>query len=197
MKNVLIAAVLFTSTAFAADAGTPAAPAAQGPKGVRGDILFWLHDAESKLVQLAETIPEGKYKWKPAKESRTTTAVFMHVASANFGIPHFAGVATPEGFNHETYEKSLTKKADVVKALKDSFVHATTALEKTADADLEKQVEFFGQKSSVRGVWLLVLSHAHEHLGQAIVHARASGIAPPWTAAMKKEFEKMKNEAKK
>jgi hypothetical protein len=33
----------------------------------------------------------------------------------------------------------------------------------------------------------LMVTHAHEHLGQAIADARMNGIVPPWTAeAMKK-----------
>ena len=50
------------------------------------------------------------------------------------------------------------------------------------DTDLDRQVELFGMKSSVRGVFMLLLSHSHEHLGQSIAYARAAGITPPWTA---------------
>jgi hypothetical protein len=44
---------------------------------------------------------------------------------------------------------------------------------------------------TVRGVWLTVLSHLHEHLGQSIAYARVNNIVPPWTAAeMAAEKEK-------
>jgi hypothetical protein len=43
---------------------------------------------------------------------------------------------------------------------------------------------------------MLLLSHAHEHLGQSIAYARSNGVAPPWTArqeaAMKAMMEKKK-----
>jgi hypothetical protein len=29
---------------------------------------------------------------------------------------------------------------------------------------------------------LIVVTHAHEHLGQAIAYARSNGITPPWSA---------------
>jgi len=157
-------------------------PDAAGGSGVRSEMLAWIKDAEGKLVQLAEATPEAKYAWRPGKDVRSTGEVFMHVATANFGIPSFWGVAPPEGFKFDTYEKSLTKKADIQKALKDSFAHMETAFSAMSDADLDKPAEFFGMKSTVRGGYMLLLSHVHEHLGQSIAYARMNGIVPPWTA---------------
>jgi uncharacterized damage-inducible protein DinB len=153
------------------------------PAGIRGEILAGIKDAQDKLIQLAEATPEAKYSWRPSKDARSTGDVFMHVASGNYFLAGFAGVKAPEGINLEKYESSLTKKADIQKALKDSFAHIEKALVNVSDADLDKPAELFGRKSTVRGVYLLLLSHAHEHLGQAIAYARGSGIVPPWTAA--------------
>jgi hypothetical protein len=160
------------------------ATAQQGamPSGVKGEMLMWIGDAEDKLGQLAEVMPEAKYTWRPAEGVRSPAEVFMHVAGANFGIPGFWGVKPPAGFDFNTYEKSLTRKADIQKALKDSFAHLKKALMAATDADLEKPAEFFGMKTTVRGGYLLMLSHAHEHLGQSIAYARMNGVVPPWTA---------------
>ena len=49
--------------------------------------------------------------------------------------------------------------------------------------DLDKTVEFFGQKMSERALLLVTLGHVHEHLGQLIAYARANGVVPPWSAA--------------
>jgi uncharacterized damage-inducible protein DinB len=159
-----------------------AAEEAAAPAGVKGEILQWIQDAESKLVELAQATPEAKYSWQPSKDVRTTGQVFMHVATANYGIPSFVGVTPPEGFDFRTYEKSLTKKADIEKALKDSFAHMKQGLTAMSDADLEQPVEMFGMKTTARGAYLLLLSHAHEHLGQSIAYARSNAIVPPWTA---------------
>ena len=180
---------------------TPAtADEAAMPPGLRGEMMAWFKDAETKLIQLAEVTPEAKYAWSPGKDVRSTGEVFMHVATANYGAPSFWGVKPPEGFKFDTYEKSLTKKADIVKALKDSFAHLEQGFLAVPDADLDKPVDLFGSKTTVRGGYLLLLSHAHEHLGQSIAYARMNGIAPPWTAkqqaAMKEMQEKAKTQAK-
>jgi hypothetical protein len=52
----------------------------------------------------------------------------------------------------------------------------------------------------VRGTYLLLLSHAHEHLGQSIAYARTNNVVPPWTAreqAAAKEMEQKKAAAAK
>jgi uncharacterized damage-inducible protein DinB len=153
------------------------------PAGVRGEILAGIKDAEDKLNQLMEATPEAKLSYRPSKEARSTGQVFMHVATGNYFLASFVGVKPPEGINLEKYEDSLTKKADIQKAVKDSFAHVEKALTSASDADLEKPVDFFGRKMTVRGAYLLLLSHGHEHLGQSIAYARGNGIVPPWTAA--------------
>lgn len=174
--------------------GIALADDAAEPAGERGEILHFFKDAENKLNDLAAATPEAKYAWSPGKGVRTTGEVFMHVASANYGIPSFWGVKPPEGFNFETHEKSLTKKADIQKDLAASFTYMEQALMAMSDADLEKPAEFFGMKTTVGAGYLLVLSHSHEHLGQSIAYARMNGIVPPWTArqeaAMKAEAAK-------
>lgn len=160
-----------------------AADSPPAPAGIRGEILGGIKDAEDKLIQLTDATPEGKYSYRPSKDARTAGQVFMHVAAGNYFLASFAGIKPPEGMNLEKYEDSLTKKADIQKAIKDSFAHVEKALTSASDADLEKPVEFFGRKTTVRGVYMIVLSHAHEHLGQSIAYARGNGLVPPWTAA--------------
>jgi len=174
---IVLAAALLSTGAAVADDAMPA-----GGSGVKGEILMWIQDAADKLDQLAEAMPESKYGWTPEKGVRTVGEVFMHVAAANYGVPSFIGVPPPAGFKFDTYEKSITKKADIIKAMKESFAHMEKAFEAMSDADMDKPAEFFGLKTTQRGAYMLLLSHAHEHLGQSIAYARSNGVTPPWTA---------------
>ena len=184
---VCLCAVLAVPTLAWSDEATPA-------PGVKQELLTWISDAEDKLGQLAQAMPESKYSWRPGKGVRSQGEVFLHVAAANYGVPSFWGVKPPEGFDFNTYEKQNVKKAEIAKKLQDSFEHMKASLASATDADLEKTVDMFGQKTSVRGAYILLLSHAHEHLGQSIAYARTNGVVPPWTVkqqeAMKAEKEK-------
>ena len=56
------------------------------------------------------------------------------------------------------------------------------ALACSSEENLAKPVKIFDRESTVRGVYLLFLTHSWEHLGQAIAYARVNGVVPPWTA---------------
>jgi uncharacterized damage-inducible protein DinB len=192
-------AVLVLSGMFvapAAQAQGEEVPPPPKPTTYKDDMLFWISDAEGKLLELAEATPEAKYSWSPAKGVRTTAEIFMHVAGANYGIPAAWGVAPPEGFKFDGYEKSLSKKADIQAALKGSFAHMKKALQDADDEALAKQVNLFGfLETTERGAFMLLLSHAHEHLGQSIAYARSNGIVPPWTARQNEALKKAQAEA--
>ncbi|HEX7880405.1 MAG TPA: DinB family protein [Candidatus Eisenbacteria bacterium] len=189
LSGVLLFLLAATPMAGPAFAQEPAAKPAAAVPGVKGDMLFWIQDAESKLIELAEAIPADKYSWKPAEGVRTIAQVLMHAATANLGIPTFIGVKPPEGFDFRTYETSTTDKAEVIKRLKASFEHTRNAVLNIKDADMDNPVDLFGNKTTVRGTAMLFVTHNHEHLGQMIAYARSVGVTPPWTvreqAAMK------------
>ena len=165
--------------------------------GVKGEMLTWIKDAEEKLTDLSGAVPENKYSWRPGKGVRSVGEVYMHVAAANYGIPALLGTAQPPaGFDFEKYEGTLTKKDDIRKALKESFASMESSLQNASDADLDKQVKLFGMDMTVRGAYMLVLSHVHEHLGQSIAYARSNGVVPPWTAKQQAAVKEMEKKAK-
>jgi uncharacterized damage-inducible protein DinB len=173
---VLSCAVLAAApAAHAADTMTP---------GVRGEILASIHDAETKLTQLAEATPAAKYTWRPGEGVRSTGEVFMHVAGANYLFPSIWGAKVPAGKDMkgmQAMEKDGADKAKTMAALKESFAFITDSIKNLSDADLDKPVEFFGRKGTVRSVLIIAATHTHEHLGQSIAYARSNGIAPPWS----------------
>ena len=193
-KKLWIVGLMSTALVAGALASVATADDAAMPAGIKGDMMVWIKDAEDKIIQLADATPEAKYSWRPGKGVRTQGEVFMHVVTANYGIPAAMGVTPPAGFTGIEYEKSLTKKADIQKALKDSFAHMEAALANATDADMQKEIELFGMKMTEQRAFMLLLAHAHEHLGQSIAYARSNNITPPWTAkqqaAMKEGSEK-------
>ena len=104
----------------------------------------------------------------------------MHVAVGNYRLLKQAGAETPVDPKMGLEpEKAVTDKAGVIAYLKDSF----DAVRKGhSSADLQKKVNPFGlMETSAENVFLRLLVHNHEHMGQAIAYARMSGIVPPWS----------------
>jgi hypothetical protein len=76
-------------------------------------------------------------------------------------------------------EKSVTAKADVIRLLRGSL-EAVAAAYKTADR--QKKVQIFKREAIADGVFLRILLHNNEHMGQSIAYARMNGVVPPWSA---------------
>ncbi|MDO8549902.1 MAG: DinB family protein [Ignavibacteria bacterium] len=114
------------------------------------------------------------------KELDPVGEVYAHVGGANYFLLSFLGGKMPEGFSPD-YEKTVTKKSDIVKILKDGFEYARNFISSIKEEDLDKEVELPFGKFTQRGVLFIVLNHSHEHLGQSIAYARMNGITPPWS----------------
>jgi len=182
MRTVLFVLCLFVLTLVAQPM------LAQEAKGFRSDLLGQIGYVQKQILELEESIPDKKMTWRPNKEVRSISEVYSHIAFTNYMFAKFAGAALPEGIvvNSEDdgmkWEKASTDKKIVREQLVKSFDFVKNAIGNMSDASLENMVDFFGQKMTVRGVLLVLLSHVHEHLGQSIAYARMNGVVPPWTA---------------
>jgi uncharacterized damage-inducible protein DinB len=139
----------------------------------------WVH-VSRQLIALAEAIPAEKYAWRPSPGVRSTSEVFMHVAVANFGLLAFTGPKTPADFS-EKLEKTVTAKADVISWLKRSLDAVKSAHAGLRLADLQRRVKVYGRDADVDGIYLRIIVHANEHMGQLVAYARMNGIKPPWS----------------
>jgi uncharacterized damage-inducible protein DinB len=147
---------------------------------LRQDVVHTLSSTEKKLVDLAEAIPADKFAYRPAEGVRSTAELLLHIAGANYFLTSFMGAKMPEGMS-QNFDKSTTDKNKIVAELKKSFDHARKAVEAIPDADMTKPVKMFGHDSHMQTAMLILSNHVHEHLGQAIAYARASGVTPPWS----------------
>ena len=47
--------------------------------------------------------------------------------------------------------------------------------------DLQRKLQIHGRDATVDGIYLRIIVHANEHMGQLIAYARMSGVVPPWS----------------
>ena len=173
-------ALISTLTAFAHSDET--APSYD----LKPQALQDLQVMQKQFADLAEAIPASKFIWRPGDGVRSVSEVFLHVASLNFSLgPNFGAARLPESTQRD-FEKSTTDKAKIIAQLNQSFDYVRSALEKRSNKQLERIVKEFGPEASEGDVIFLIVSDAHEHLGQAVAYARMNGIVPPWTAARMK-----------
>jgi uncharacterized damage-inducible protein DinB len=157
----------------------PALPA-QAPEGIwQGYDGEWKHVSQ-QLIALAEATPAEKYSWRPAPGVRSTSEVYMHLALANFYLLSVTGPKMPADLN-EKMEKTVTSKAEVIDWLKRSLDAVKTAHAVTTPKDLERPVKIADRNATVDGMYLRIIVHANEHMGQLIAYARMTSVVPPWS----------------
>jgi uncharacterized damage-inducible protein DinB len=176
MKMLLLNAALLAGALLSSQTGA----AQKAPEGIwQGYDGEWKH-VTSQLVALAEATPENKFAWRPAKGVRSTSEVYMHIAVANFYLLSITGPKMPEGVTKDT-ETSVTSKAEVIKWLKRSLEAVKAAHASVTPTDLQRKVHIADRDATVDGMYLRIIVHANEHMGQLVAYARMTGVVPPWS----------------
>jgi len=171
MKKLLLLLALFGSRLLLAQTA---------PEGIwEGYDGEWRH-VSSQLVALAEATPEQKFSWRPAPGVRSTSEVYMHIVMANFCLLSVTGVKMPTDLT-EGMEKSVTSKAEVIRWLKRSLDAVKEAHVAETPKDLQRKVHIADRDATVDGIYLRIIIHANEHMGQLVAYARMTGVVPPWS----------------
>jgi uncharacterized damage-inducible protein DinB len=177
-------------------------PAKQAPS-IRQEILGTFNQASNRALTLAKAIPQEKLAWRPMDGVRSFGEVFVHMAGGTLLFCSYAGVKIPEGPAHDlaavymkrgfelpelfATEAAIKDKAKIVEVMEQAFTQMREMLRSLPDADLDKQVEFFGRPMTLRALLNQGNEHLGEHLGQAIAYARVNHIVPPWSEPQKKK----------
>jgi uncharacterized damage-inducible protein DinB len=175
----VLAAILFLPP-FNATFNSSRLQAQAAPEGLwQGYDGEWGH-VSSQLIALAEATPEDKFAWRPAPGVRSTSEVYMHIVDANFYLLSVTGPKMPADLKEDA-EKTVTSKADVIRWLKRSLDAVKEAHLKETPKDLARKVHIEDRDSTVDWMYLRIIVHANEHMGQLVAYARMTGVVPPWS----------------
>ena len=182
MKRVLYAipaVVLFATVAYSQAPGGQM----QGQKiGLATSLQRGYNGFKTNFTAAAEKMPEADYSFKPGStpEARTYAQVIAHIAQAQFGqCSGLKGVPNPMA--GKQLEQELKTKAEVTKALADSFAMCDELFANLTDASATEMVKA-GQNEQTRAASLYgVIVHGNEMAGTAYVYLRSKNIVPPST----------------
>jgi uncharacterized damage-inducible protein DinB len=140
----------------------------------------WKHVSQ-QLIALAEATPAEKFAWRPAPGVRSTSEVYMHIALANFYLLSVTGPKMPAELRNDSeksftsVEKRFASKVEVVDWLKRSLDAVKEAHLAAKPADLARKVHIHDREATVDGIYLRIIVHDNEHMGQLIAYARRRG----------------------
>src|SRR5262245_19995845 len=155
-RAIWSAAVLaVTFQVFACSGPTPppapaatATPPAPSAGKIRAELAKDWDETKDYLVKLADAMPEQKFGYKSTPAQRSFGEQIMHVAEANRDMLKRLGKATAPAFTAQ----SAKTKADMLKALSDSFDYGTAVLAEQTDATINETVDadFLGPATRLR-----------------------------------------------
>ena len=163
---------------------------AQSPADTAANEGLWEgYDGEWRyvsrlLVSLAEAVPADKYGWRPQPGVRSVSEVIMHIAQSNYYLLSVTGPKMPPELAGNDVEKKIVSKPEVVAYLRRSLEAVKTARSQLKPADLQHKVKIYDKTVTVDDMYLRIICHDNEHMGQLIAYARTNGIVPPWSAGV-------------
>ena len=134
------------------------------------------HFKPAHRTRLGST-PADKFAWRPAPGVRSTSEVYMHIVSANYFLLGATGLKPPADLK-EDVEKTVTSKAEVIAWLKRSLDAVKEAHLAAKPTDLARKTRVEDRNSTVDNVYLRIIIHANEHMGQLVAYARMTGVYP-------------------
>ena len=130
------------------------------------------------FIRSAEKMPEAEYGFKPSPDVRIFAQQVAHVADDQYNLCAPAKGETRKG-SYTEIEKTLSKKAELVAALKEAFAYCDGAYDALTDASGAEMVKF-GKGTQTRFEMLnWNLWHTWEHYGNVVVYLRMKGLVPP------------------
>jgi len=140
---------------------------------------------KNNVTRAAAKIPEDVYPFRPTPAVRTVAQLIAHLADANYRLCSIlAGQDPPMDAG---IEKSKSSKADLVKALAESFAYCDKQYAAMTDAAGTPIIKFDaggeGSRVPIQMPRFTVLAfhtaHAFEHYGNLVTYMRLKGIVPP------------------
>ena len=154
----------------------------------REALLTELATAERQLFAIANNMPAEQFGWRPDTTARSVSEVLVHVAAGNFSLLAFLGHIAPtdiygdiggEGeqrlwrvvHRNDELEKTVSDKGDVIKLLERSLQAVQESIKQSGEALAEP---------TLSKLYMRMIVHLHEHMGQMIAYTRMNGLSLPW-----------------
>ena len=177
MKKILLFLFVAAGSTACQPAAPPPAPAPPPSTAIRDSLKATYDGVKENILKTAEQVPEGKLSYQPTKEVRTFGQLLGHVANENYV---FCGAASGGKGPGGDFTKT-TKKADLQKALADSFAFCDQAFAGVNDQTGAAPAEIpeFSMKGTKLSMLAFNTTHDGEHYGNLVTYMRINKMVPP------------------
>ena len=131
--------------------------------------------AHSYIVRSAEQMSEADFAFKPVATVRSFAQIVAHVADDETG---WCAQILGEPMKQTQFEKTLTAKAQVIKAIRDAGTYCEKAYALTDAQAAGVTTIWGGQQPKIKGL-MDNAAHDWEHYGNIVTYMRIKGMVPP------------------
>ena len=168
MRRYFLFLALATSVAAQEQQADPARVAVAAARA------SWI-SAHNYIVRSAEQMNEADFAFRPVETVRSFAQIVAHVADDETG---WCAQILGEPLRQTQFEKTLTAKADVIKAIRDAGAYCEKAYAMTDAQAAGVTTIWGGQQPKIRGL-MDNAAHDWEHYGNIVTYMRIKGMVPP------------------
>jgi hypothetical protein len=125
---------------------------------------------KTNLTKALDKMPDDKYSYQPVKEIRTFAALAAHISDTQLSF-----CSSVRGEQKRGTAGTMTAKADLQKAMAESFAECDAAWDSITDANANDSL---GRRSKL-GSLIYNNVHSSEEYGYMSVYLRLNNIVPP------------------
>ncbi len=144
-----------------------------------------LHWARTRkmLTAIVAAMPEDKWDFKPVKEVRSFREMVLHLVDDGYShIGYSKGMSREESAKLTAKYKGLHTKADLLKALGESYDYGDKVLSEITDQNAMNMVSGMrGERQTRVEAALVAFEDQMDHYGNFVVYLRLNGVVPPDT----------------
>jgi uncharacterized damage-inducible protein DinB len=179
-KNTLIATAILAIATVALVAFTSKEKSASTSTVAVGQLTANWECAKAYTKEYLDAASEETFNYKPTNEMRSFGQQMMHIAEANYGIGATAvGKASPVTFGQLEKSDKAKSKAEVTKAVMESYDFVIAGMKTMNDQQLQEMVKIFNFDMNKDTALEKAFEHQTHHRGQTTVYLRLKGITPP------------------
>ena len=151
-------------------------PALMVVSSLTADVRKDYRTVRDYFIRAAEKMPEADYPFRPSPDVRTFAQQVAHVADDQYNLCAPARGETRKAA-YTAIESSLSKKAELLAALREAFAYCDAAYDALTDASgVDPSL---GHDRSRFSMLNWNLWHTWEHYGNVVVYLRMKGLVPP------------------
>ncbi len=163
--------------------GTAALLPAQTANPVVSSFTAAYNNVRQNLEEAADLMPEDNYSFKPTPAIREYGEWIEHTALANY---NFCSAIKGEQNPRAGQQTKLKTKAEISKALKESFEYCTAAFKDLNDEKVTADVTTGTNKYKPVQRLFAYIGTLNSHYGNLVIYLRLKNLVPPSTARAQK-----------